>query len=336
MERKHTMNKTSSVLSLLLVSCTLFAQGVKNNQNEQDANDLLSKYIQSKGSDIICFDTSNIKQFWIDNSVASRKDAFEIALTPRANTNESVPLKIQLINVNESQDCKIEVITSTEDFNLSVLNSNNSVVPSSSSIDSFIDYIVFSSVFHLENTQNTSFKLVFSSKTEKTISIKSIILSFSKNLNGSFLASPGKLMLSEKSITSNSKFNGSDDSSFSITGKKTALFSSKKILVANNTLSTSVKIKNTGDNPTAIYLGYSLYSKDRLGLNGTNYPYSNQVLDIISAEKDSNRIIVDSYTDWAKQCCLALDAREDLSDIPNNTFIPGRRTSICLRYCRYD
>ena len=45
---------------------------------------------------------------------------------------------------------------------------------------------------------------------------------------------------------------------------------------------------------------------------------------VISSSKGSEKIIVDSYVEWDKNCYLALNAKDDFSDIPNNTFTDGK------------
>ncbi len=142
--------------ALLLIPSAAHAQGATNDL------DLIDSFIKAKGyTQPIVFDKSNIKQFWIDKSVISQKDFFTIFNTPGYLTDES-PLKIQLVTVNEAQDCKIEMITETSDVAFSIFDSNNKSISSSQKDDDFINYHVFSSVFHLEDTQNTAFCVKFS------------------------------------------------------------------------------------------------------------------------------------------------------------------------------
>lgn len=307
---------------LFSVFC-IFAQN--NNSEKTNSNDqLLNQYVKSKGNAIIVFDFSNIKQFWIDNSVVSKNDSFEILLNkPNTKSFESIPLKIQLANVNETMDCLIEVITDTDDFSFSVLNNSSKVVSTSSPKEDFLNYKVASAVLHLENTIGSLFSLKFESKILSSLSMKRVILSFLDNKNSSFLVSPGTLKLANDNIESSSAQSTEvSESSFSVTGKRTIVSSSKKIFTTDNTLSSSVTIKNTGENATTVYIGYGAYSTDYSWINGRSFPYkpSNKTLSIVSAQEGDSRIIVDSYTDWAKGCHLALNASEDLSDIPNNTF----------------
>ena len=131
------------LLFAFFASCILFGQNKQiDTISDNNTEHLLFQYVQSKGNIIIPFDSVNIKQFWVDNSVLSRKDSFDILLTQQ-NTHsfESVPLRIQLANVNETQDCKIEVIANTKDFGFSVLNGRSTVLSTSSKENDFLDVI---------------------------------------------------------------------------------------------------------------------------------------------------------------------------------------------------
>ena len=292
---------------------------------------LLTQYVQSKGPGIISFDASNIKQFWIEPSIVSRKDSFDILLTKdNGQNNVSVPLRIQLMNVKETQDCKIEVIAETEDVSFSVLDGKSEVLSTSKKEDGFLHYMITSAVFHMEDTQKLSFSLKFNSKTTDVLSIKKIILMFSDNKESKFTASPGRINYTAKKISTSSNTAEVDSNSFSVVGKQTAIFSSQKIIISDKTLSCSVTIKNIGENATTVYVGYNVFTQDNISLNGRNYPFKNinKNLKVVSSSEKSNKIIVDAYTEWAKNCYLALNVKEDLSDIPNNTFLEGKTLEI--------
>ena len=311
------------VWGIFFVSCFTFAQSVNGaNKTADDSNEvLLNQFIQSKGTALIVFDSSNIKQFWIEKTVLSKKDAFEILLAGK-NTQqyESDLLRIQLANVSEMEDCRIEIISNTKDFDFSVIDSNSNTVSSSQANDSFLGYSIVSAVFHLEDVQNLSFALKFESSTHNVLSIKNIVLSFSKNKNTSFVASPGTISIEKNSSELKSCKYASDNSdSFSVTGKYSAILSSKKILLSNNPVSSSVTIENTGEEPVTVYVGYIPFSKDGKIIHRENTPYKaiNKVLKVLSSENNSNIVTVDSYPEWAKGCFLASNAKEDLSDFPN-------------------
>jgi len=322
--------KKSFISSFLLISVLFTFSLIAYSEDKQTTTDLLNQYISSKGyQSIIVFDASNIKQFWVDNSVFAKDDSIKIMLSQKdAKAKDSVPLKIQLANVNETQDCKIEVFSETEDLGFSILDNNSKTLSSSKKEDDFLNYSVASSTFHIENTLKYSFILKFNSKQTDILSIKRIILSFHNNKESSFLASPGKVNLSGSNIFASSAINLVDDNSFSVTGKRTIITSTKKIYTADNSLVSSVTIKNTGDAAATVYIGYKTYSQEGFLLDGRNFPKYDKILKVVSAQKGSNTIIVDAYSDWSKGCYLALNAQEDLSDIPNNTFANGTITEI--------
>ena len=310
--------KTIAVLSSLVLS--LFV----NAQTKEQANDsaLLESFIQSMGyGSAITFSSSNIKQFWIDKSVVSQDGLIKIHI----DGSKSVPYKIQLANVNEMQDCKVDIISNVPDLKFSVLDKDLKVISDSKKENDFINYSIASTSFHLEKTKSFSFYLqMSSSKKMDELEINKIILSFSDNKESSYLASPGKLIITESNC-SGAKFKKMDgENSFSATGKRFSLVSKNKIYVSNNTLSNSVTVKNIGDTPTDIFLGYAPYTKNGKLIDQRNNPYkSNKILKVLSAEKGSNTITVDSAPEWEKGCYLALDAKEDLSDFPNYSFVDG-------------
>ena len=320
--------KTSLLSLTFLVPCILFGQNKQIETNPSNTAQLLAQFIQSKGAGIISFDASNIKQFWVDNSVVSRKDSFDVLLTGKdTQLLKSVPLKIQLMNVNETQNCKVEVIAETKDFDFSVLNEQSKVLSTSQNEDDFLTYSIKSAVFPLEKTQKLSFNLRFDSKSTDILAIKNIILTFSKNKESSFLASPGKINYSIKDINTSSNVTEANTNSFSANGIRTAIYSTKKIIISDNTLKSSVTIKNTGDTAANIYVGYRVFAQDATSLDGRNYPFksNNKVLGVISASEAGNKIIVDGYTEvWEKGCYLALNAKEDMSDIPNVQLVDGK------------
>ena len=313
------------VWGLFAASVLLFVQIESNCADDIDSNEaLIQQYVQAKGTGNIVFDASNIKQFWIENTVAAYKNYFEIQLNKAgALTFESVPLKIQLANVNETQDCKIEVIADTDIFDFSILNNDLRSIGSSSPEEDYLQYKVCSGVFHLEDTNNLSFKLVFRSKELKPLAIKRIILSFSKNKKSKFLLSPGVFHITGKDMECKEKVT-IEKNSFSVSGKRYELFSKNRILVGDRDMSNSVTVRNVGDTPTTIYLGYAPYTKNRQLIQSRNNPYKNgAIFKIVSAEVNSNKVIVDAVPEWEKGCHLVLNAKEDLSDFPNFSFVNG-------------
>lgn len=322
--------------SVLLVATSIYLighfgqeiQAQENKTNNKGANELLiQQYIQSKGSEIIIFDASNIKRFWINRSVISKKDLFDIILDKK-NRFESEPLRIQLANVNEKMDCSIEVLTETSDVEFSVYDSKLNRLSDSTPQNSFLQYNVISSVFHLEETisedlENYAFNLKFFSKSAETIQVKAIIISFFTNKKPAyFLAHPGQLEITKESIMDQRNVSIDDDKSLTI--NKTSfkeLRIKNNIYVSENPITFSAKYKNTGNTDfiTVFYFRYEFYSNDHKRLGAENYPYKNNntIMHIVSAEKGNNKIVVDSYVDWGKNCYLALNAKEDRSDLPN-------------------
>ena len=287
------MNKISSLLAVFFVAFSLSADDSAIDQKGLGNDALLKQFVQSKGTGIISFDTSNIKQFWIDKSVVSKNKSFDIILKESNNdsSKESIPLKIQLINVNGSQDCKIEVISETRDFGFTVLDNDLTVLSSSQIDDSFLDYSVVSSVFHLEDTKTMSFYLKFNSITHSILSIKDIIMSFSQTTQKGLFASQGIIKHNKNNITTSSQVS-ENASGISVTGKRSVILSSKKLPVSNTVFASSVSVKNTGECATTVYIGYAVYTKDEIKLDKRNFPYKSDsnVLKVVSSEEGSNKL----------------------------------------------
>ena len=314
---KKNKIKTIAIISSLVLSL------VVNAQTKEQANDaaLLDSFIQSRGySNTIIFSSTNIKQFWIDKSVVSQDNSIKILI----ENSKSIPYKIQLANVNELQDCKVDIISNRPDLMFSVLDNNLKVISNSKKENSFIHYNIASASFHLEDANTFSFYLQISSSSKvDVIAINRIILSFSDNKESHFLSSPGKLIITESNCSGPTR-KMEAEYSFSAKGEKINLFSNNKIFVSDNTLSNTVTVKNIGDTQTRVYVGYAPYTKDGKLIDRRNTPYKgNKILRVVSAEKDRNTIIVDSEPEWTKGCCLALNAKEDLSDFPNHSWVDG-------------
>ena len=128
---------------------------------QDESSILLDNFVKSKGERTISFDAGNIKQFWIDNSVIARDNFIEIFLS-KDSTCQSIPLNLRLINVDETQDCKIEVVTDSPNARFTVVDDKKNVLSESKREDDFIQYHVLSSIIHLEETKKQSFNLVFS------------------------------------------------------------------------------------------------------------------------------------------------------------------------------
>ena len=314
---KKNKIKTITIMSSLVLSLVVNAQTKELANNEA----LLDSFIQSRGySDTIIFSSTNIKQFWIDKSVVSQDNSIIIFM----ENSKSIPYKIQLANVTELQDCKVDIISNRPDLKFSILNNDSKIISNSRKENDFINYSIASASFHLEDTNSFSFylQISFSSKVD-TLAINRIILSFSDNKESRFLSSPGTLIITESNCSGPTQKMDADNS-FSAKGKNIDLFSNNKIYVSDNTLSNSVTVKNIGEAQTRVSVGYAPYTKEGKLIDKRNIPYKgNIILRVVSAEKGRNTIIVDSEPKWAKGCYLALNAKEDLSDFPNHSWVDG-------------
>lgn len=308
-------------ISLLIISISLYAQKDNSNGKNNDDQKLIDQYVQSKGSRIIVFDSSNIKQFWTSNSVLSQNGLIRIQLY---DSFKSIPLSIQLSNVSADLDCSIEVISSNEDLSFSILSSDSKKISSSISESSFIQHHVFSSSFHLADAQKFKFNIVFSSTYSQVLSINKIILSFSQNKN--FLSTPGELsILDNISVSGTADVAVTNKSKSSITLKGTIIraLSQNKILTTDNTLKAHATIKNIGIKPSTVYLAYDLYTKSGQRISNQSFPYKNnkKILSIVSSNEDSNVLLVDSLSEWEKNCFIVYNAKEDFSDFPDLSFV---------------
>ncbi len=127
----------------------------------------------------IKFDTSNIKQFWINDCVLANKDSIEIMLKNDSHeVLKSEPLKIQLVQVNKNQYCRVEVFSNNPQVNYSVVDdSNTSKILSTSSLqENDKTKQSFISLFSLRDTKDFSFSLIFSSDKDASITIEKIVL----------------------------------------------------------------------------------------------------------------------------------------------------------------
>lgn len=162
-------------------------------QNESQKNDakLIDEYIVAKGyQGVIVFDASNIKQFWISNSVVSKNNTINIF--PENKEKKSIPLKIQLVNIIETQDCKIDVISENPFIKFTVLNEELKDIGQSSKEEDFIQYHIESSKIHMEDTKGFALNLCFIlPEDSESIVVNKIVLSFSENKESKYKGSPG-------------------------------------------------------------------------------------------------------------------------------------------------
>ena len=312
------------VCILLIFNAIASAQynSIKTSGGDDEIDDLLNQYLKSKGNNNIVFDSTNIKQYWTDKSVASLDGSIAIVLE---NGNESKLFPIQIVNVNESQDCKIDIITDSPDLMYCIADEKSNIISVSSKGDDFINFKTYSAIVHMEDIPDFKFNIKFMSSVKKNLSIKKIVMSFSNNKSSNFLSKPFLMELSDSDFNP-TNIKAIDSSSFSITGRQNVLICKKKIIISNGVLTSSVKIKNIGNNTASIYIGYAAYTKKGAKIDGKNFPFrnNNRILNVIADSKDTSILLVDSYSEWTKNCFLAINAAEDMSDIPNTTLLEGR------------
>ena len=316
----YSMMRTGIRLAIFLAAAAtlpLFAQNKDGKDSEK-----LETFIKNKDSlGVITFDSTNIKQFWVSNTVLSQNDLIQISLERTDRGWKSVLLPIQLANVNEAMDCKVSVVTDQSDISFSVFDSKSKKLSDSSKEQDFIQDHILSSSFHLENANDFMLNIQFFS-VKPVLSIKKAFLTLSTNKDSQFLGSPGILKVTRGLVTPVAKTQlGETD--FEVTGVQSQILTKKNILISDNAIKTTVTVKNVGSTSTKIYIGYSVHAKDGKKIDSRNYPYKNvnKILHVISAEKGSKAIIVDSVAECAKGCKLVQNAKEDLSDIPNLNLI---------------
>ena len=320
---------------LLAVGCACFfcmpAFHAQDNSSLGKAEDakLVEKFIKAKGyNDAIIFDASNVKQFWIDKTIASKNGSIHLVLEKKdgAQEWESVPLKVKLINVNELQDCNVTVFSKVKGNAFVVTDSESDLLSASHSEDDFVQYHIESAIFHLIDTPDNAFNLQFFSKNNDMISIYKIAFMFFDNKD--YEKNPLQIQkISDEDVKVSTATNvNHGENGFTVSGKQNRIYSKNKIQYSDRALRTSVKVKNIGKNETRISLGYDMFSQDGTRITPSNYPFNNttKVLTVISAKAGSSTIIVDSVPDWAKGCYIALNAKDDLSDVPNTSLLDGK------------
>ena len=320
---KNVFRKANLLVGHIVV--LLFFAGSAFSQTFAGQTDtkLLDDFINSKGySGIISFDSTNIKQFWIDKTVLSQDNLIIISLD---NKKSSVPLKIQLANVNISNECKVDVFSDDPNVSFTITNNKLKNLSTSKKEDDFLHYHTLSTVFNFDEAKDYSFNMVFKSTKSGQISIRKIVLSFSNR--ASYLNSPGVLKATkDNSLVWYSNVIGTEG--FTVKGEKTEIWSRNRIRLGNNTLKATAKVKNIGDTPARVYVGYVARSSNGTVLDARYFPYAvngvpNKTLTVISAEKGSSKITVDSSSAWEKGCYLAVDADDEFKDVPNDNFVEG-------------
>lgn len=168
-------------------------------------------------------------------------------------------------------------------------------------------------------------KFITNRSHKKTVSI-SCLQNKDDLINSEIVLSPsGSIQLLKPYVDITNCRSISQDQ-MALEGKQIRVFSKRYFIVNDNTIQTSVKIKNIGENPARILIGFAQYANDFSVLSANNYPYkiNNLSPHVISAQKGDKKIIVDNVPQWVKNGVLALNPQDDLSDVPNKDLIEGR------------
>ena len=305
--RSHLIRscKAAVILFLTMISTCYYSQD--NNSRDK----LLEQYINKDGKEKIVFSDKNIKQFWTSSSVIIKDRKITVLLQQNsAKSYESDLFKIQLKNVLGTMDCKVDVIADSNDLLFSICTTKKKELSSSKNSESFIDLNVFTSTFHLKDTEDSAFFIKFTSQKSPEVNISRIVLSFPNNQN--YVSSQILNVTHDNSRFSNiSDSKAVDSNSFSITGKRSIVTSNEKIMIQDKPVYQTVKIYNSGDTAARIYLGFAVYSKNNVLLDESDYPYKdNSVLKILTINKETNSIVVDGQNEWKNGCSLAINAKE--------------------------
>ena len=316
LKKKHLFI-TMSLATFAFLS--LLASAQTNTDKDDEA--MLDSFIQSRGYEsTIIFSAANIKQFWPERNVVSQDNIIKILLDSKL---QSSLLKIKLANVNVSNECKVDIFSKSSDFKFNILADKTQVLSKSSSEDDFIGYHIESASFRLKKTNALSFSLQFVSSASSELKINKIVLSFPRNTSSS--STEAFNMKKDNYETQDAQVTSDESKNCLITGKRSRFYGEKITLQSQTPLHTYISVKNTGKTATKLYVGYSVYDEEGIAIDAKNYPYQdiNKILKVISSSKDNNIIVVDGSSEWNKNCYLALNANEDMSDIPNKT-LAGR------------
>ncbi len=247
---------------------------------------LVEEFIKAKGyNNAIIFDSSNIKQFWTDNSVLSKDNSISISLKDKT----SEPFNIQLVNILETQDCTIQIITEEQDIRFTILDKDSKSISESQKEDDFIQYHILSSVIHLEDTQDFSFRVRLSSENNSLISIKKIILSFSDNKQSRYIGSHGFEQLT-KEIENEGESVADSDVKLKLNKENSKIF-----VKIPSALATSENIK----------MFFHIYPIDKKDLDPNRDKYGFNNMDSLLNSK--NVVIPKPYTNKSQEKIIQID-----------------------------
>ena len=307
-----------------LVFCVLVSFSQEKSISDLDSK-LLDEFVMARGgSYAISFDASNIKQYWIDKSVYAKDNSIYISLK-NDTKNQSIPLKVQLIRLDDVQLCRVDVITDETNLSYSITNEEGAIIATSSPEDDFIQHHIVSASIDFRDNDYT-FYFVFESP-KQLISIRKIILSFKPATSyRNISVNKGNAKYSSTS----SQLDADAQDVFKLSGTQTSIMLNEKILVAHRSFTAKAKIKNNGTTQIRVRLGYNVLSSKGIKLFAKNYPYNgnSECLKVISAETGNDFIIVDRVQEWTKNCFVARNAKTDFSDIPNTNLLQQTIASV--------
>jgi len=176
-------------------------------------------------------------------------------------------------------------------------------------------------------------KYVFTSKRKNRImSLYEFSSSFSDSLECNPLIASGKnKYVIDYSEISTREEKGLESARVFVSGEKSVLFAKQYIPVPKeNRIDLDVTVKNIGTTQTQIYVGFAYYDKDKKFIGGGCYPYKNinQCLKVLSVDEEKCSFLVNSLPKWEKNCTIAFNATEDLSDVPNLNLMDGKITDV--------
>lgn len=176
------MNYSGLMIVVFFLECfftyRIYAQTSQKEESLSYSDQtLVTQFIKTMGNDIIVFDYSNIKQYWVDNSIFNKDE--KIIIVPEKDTSKL--FKVQLANVADRDNCKISILSETSDIAFTVFNKDSEKLSSSSFEQDFLQYHIFSCIFPLKETIDYSFFIQFKFQKHETISIRKIVFSFPEN-----------------------------------------------------------------------------------------------------------------------------------------------------------
>lgn len=315
---------------------------------EQRRQALANGYLRKddKDSGTFVMDSENVMQYWIDDCVFRHNGKILIELSPVAEIDTDSEKKEEDDDDEEKQqfECsflklKIPELNRKKDFTVSVSFATPGV--QYQLFDRFHKLFYTSPVSNGSQTELPTFLLhssefagselffKFTSSEVDTVNINKITIDYQSNPDFIYrkLFYVASDQFDSKLISANTFAY-----TYSATGKRTMLIAKGKIVVPEkeSAIKMSVKVRNTGKNPTRIYVGYKYFDKDRTHISSGSFPAkgTNSIVNVVSSKAGSNTLIVDAMPKYSKGNCIALNARTDLSDVPNLSLLDGNISAV--------